>query len=441
MARVVQTLAPMRRPMQNAALFIRLGVATFTCALLWAHPQSAAAQERTAPAPLPIPETATEPQGFLIEPTFVTRAVIFADRHLGNGDLTNGFHFGSFDMIPGAGWIAPGVGYRRWFSQDRMFASAATAISWRGSKTAQARFELPTLLKSRLALGTEFRWNDYTQISFFGTGENALESNHSEYRLKSTDLVGYATLRPAESIAIDMRAGLLNPSILPRAGTFQRDLPDTSEVFANNIVYALPEQPGFGYTEASITSDTRDFAGHPTRGGLYRVAASRFVDRDFSLFSFNRYEAEGEHFLGIADGRVVFALHGWLATSDPGDGQTVPFYLQPSLGGHNSLRGYTDYRFHDRNLLLMNVEARIAMMTHVDAALFWDAGNVAPRVGDLNFDKRSWGAGLRLHSRRQTYARLDIARGDEGWRVMFRLHDPLRLSRLTRRTAPAPFVP
>ena len=81
------------------------------------------------------------------------------------------------------------------------------------------------------------------------------------------------------------------------------------------------------------------------------------------------------------------------------------------------------------------------MMTHVDAALFWDAGNVAPRVGDLNLDKRSWGAGLRLHTRRQTYARFDMARGDEGLRFAFRLTDPLHLSRLTRRTAPVPFVP
>ena len=81
------------------------------------------------------------------------------------------------------------------------------------------------------------------------------------------------------------------------------------------------------------------------------------------------------------------------------------------------------------------------MMTHIDAAFFVDAGNVAPRVADLNFDKRSYGAGLRLHSRRQTFARMDVARGDEGWRFLFRLSDPLTLGRLSKRTAPVPFVP
>ena len=36
---------------------------------------------------------------------------------------------------------------------------------------------------------------------------------------------------------------------------------------------------------------------------------------------------------------------------------------------------------------------------------------------------------------------LDVAHGDEGWRVLFRVNDPFRFSRLSRRTAPLPFVP
>ena len=150
---------------------------------------------------------------------------------------------------------------------------------------------------------------------------------------------------------------------------------------------------------------------------------------------------EAAGFLPLGDSRVVIAAHGWLVTSDTGEGQSVPFYLQPGLGGQNSLRSYDDFRFHDRNLMLVTVEARLAMMTHVDAAVFVDAGNVASRVGDLNIDKRSYGAGLRLHSRRQTYVRLDVARGDEGWRLVLRLTDPLKLARLSRRTAAVPFVP
>jgi outer membrane protein assembly factor BamA len=204
-------------------------------------------------------------------------------------------------------------------------------------------------------------------------------------------------------------------------------------------VFSQPE-PSFLHSELSVTADRRDFPEHPTRGGLYRAAAINYSDRDSGLFSFRRYEAEAAQFVPLMDSRVVIALHGWLATSDTSEGDLVPFYLMPSLGGHNSLRSFDDYRFHDRNMLVVNAEARVAMMTHVDAAVFFDAGNVAPRVGDLDLDKKSVGAGVRFHTRSRTYLRLDVANGDEGWRVLLRLTDPLNLMRLTRRTATAPFV-
>lgn len=429
--------------MKKAAALIRWAAPGLTLALVCANPVATLAQER-APGtqnPAPVEEITSEPPGLFREPTVIERIVIFSDRHFANGEMTNGFYTDFNNMITGAGWIAGGPGYRRWYSKDRVFVDASTAISWRAYKTAQARVEFPKLARSRLALGSQFRWQDFPQVNFFGEGPGALDANRSEYRVKSTNLVGYATLRPHKWVGIGAQIGWLQPSILPPAGAFRSDRPNTRDIFPGDIVFALADQPAFVHSEASITSDTRDFAGHPTRGGLYRAAAANYSDRDTGVFSFRRYEAEAARFLPLADSRVVIALRGWLVASDTGDGHFVPFYLQPSLGGHNTLRGYADYRFHDRNLLAFNAETRIAMMTHVDAAVFFDAGNVAARVGDLNLSKRSYGAGFRIHSRRQTFARLDIARGGEGWRFVFRLTDPLNLARLSRRTAPVPFVP
>ena len=363
------------------------------------------------------------------------------DRRQGNGELTNGYYIDFLNMIPGAGWISAGPGYRHWYARDRVFVDTSAAISWRGYKMAQARFELPKLARSRLSVGSQFRLQDFTQVNYFGEGPDSLESNVSEYRLVSTNLVGYATFRPVEWLGIGGNVGWLKPNVRTRAGFFERDRPRTQELFPGDIVFAQPEQPTFLHSEASITADRRDYPGHPTRGGLYRAAATHYSDRENGLFSFRRYETEAAQFIPLADSRIVVALHGWLVRSDTSDGQTVPFYLQPSLGGHNSLRSYADYRFHDRNLLLVNAEARVAMMTHVDAAFFVDAGNVAPRFGDLNFDRRSVGAGLRIHTRRQTFGRIDVARGSEGWRFILRLTDPLNLARLARRTAAVPFVP
>ena len=410
----------------------RLGVFSQLClavALLSASAAPARAQEPSG-----------GPEGLLAEPAIIERAVIFVDRRQGNGEFTNGFYPNLWNMIPGAGWVSIGPGYRRWYAKDQVFVDASAGLSWRGYKTTQARLELPKLVRSRLAVGSQVAWHDFTQVNYYGEGSAAPLTNRSEYRIRSQNLAGYVRVKPVEWAGIGAQIGWLRPSILPRAGWFESDRPDTRELFPANPVFAMADQPNFLQREISVSADTRDFPLHPARGGLYRAASASYTDSE-DVFSFRRYEAQAAHFLPLAGSHVVLALHGWLVASDPGEGQVVPFYLQPSLGGHNTLRSYPDYRFHDRNLIVINAEGRIAAMAHVDAAVFFDAGNVAPRLGDLNLDKRSYGAGIRLHTRRQTFARLDVAHGGEGWRLVFRVTDPLDLSRLSRRLVAAPFVP
>ena len=176
----------------------------------------------------------------------------------------------------------------------------------------------------------------------------------------------------------------------------------TRDRFPGDPVLARADRLTYVPSEVSITIDGRDFPSHPTRGILLRGAAARYDDRETGVFTFKRYESEAAGFLPIAGGRVVLALHGWAVTSETGDNQVVPFFLQPSLGGANTLRSYADYRFHDRNMLVVNAEARIALMTHMDLAFFADAGNVAAERRDLDLAKQSFGAGLRLHTRRMT---------------------------------------
>jgi outer membrane protein assembly factor BamA len=91
----------------------------------------------------------------------------------------------------------------------------------------------------------------------------------------------------------------------------------------------------------------------------------------------------------------------------------VPFYLMPSLGGKNTLRGYYDFRFHDRDMQLFNAESRWGLFTHLDVAVFADAGKVAPEARDLDLKQ-----------------------------FIFKVNDPFRRSTLSGgRTEVIPFVP
>ena len=402
-------------PWHFAAIIANLAF-VFLCA-----PSVAAAQDT-----LPVPEGLTEPQGLIAEPTPITRVALFADRHLGKGDLNNGFYVDYGKMIPGAGWLSVGPGYRQWFGRDTLLLDGSASYSVTGYKTAQARAVLPKFAKSRLALGMQARWLDFGDVDYFGVGPDTPQTALTQFGIEATHVAAHASLRPTRWFDIDAQVGVLSPSL--KDGSLGRTVPTAN-------------QPTFIPTELAMTIDTRNFREHPTRGVLLRGAASHYEDRDSGAFTHRRYEGEMAGFIPMAGERVTLAVHGWVVTIPRDDSRSVPFYMLPSLGGANTLRSFTDYRFHDRNMLLANAELRIAMMTHVDVAMFADAGNVAARIQDLNLDKQSYGAGLRFHTRRQTFARIDIAHGKEGWRYLFRLNDPLALGRIERRAAVVPFVP
>jgi hypothetical protein len=124
-------------------------------------------------------------------------------------------------------------------------------------------------------------------------------------------------------------------------------------------------------------------------------------------------------------------------------GHEVPFYLMPNLGGRNS-RGFTDYRFHDRNMQAYTVESRWRIFPHLDGAAFVDAGSVSPTIRGLKFSdlKPSVGFGVRLHNYKTTIARLDVGHSVEGWHIFFRMNEPFRRSTQSNGYRPvAPYVP
>ncbi len=402
-----------------------------------------ASAQQVAAQPAPDTESVVSRGPLLDEPGFLTRGIKFATPYLGGSgahERGTGVYPSFGDMITGAGWLAAGPGARVWFGKTA-FIDGSAAVSWHTYKQAQLTFEVPRLAQGHLAIGSELAWSDMTQVHYFGIGPDA-SAITSEYRLKTLDVVGYATFKPRTWLAVDGRLGrLAAPTLSTPSGWFDADYADTQSVFPTEPGVGVTP-PGYVHGEAAVTVDNRDFPGYPTRGGLLRASWSAFADRTHDAYSFRRYEVEAAHFVPVVRDRWVLAVHGWGVFTDTAPGHEVPFFMLPSLGGGNTLRGDRDYRYHDRDLLVVNAESRVGLFEHMDVSLFIDAGNVGPDAGALNLDKRSYGAGIRFHTRTSTIARFDLAHGPEqGWRFMLKLHDPLRISRISRHTAPAPFVP
>ena len=343
-------------------------------------------------------------------------------------------------QITGSGWVSIGPGYHYQFLNGRAFAEGSASVSWRGYELAQGRIELSDLADHRLSIGSQVMWQDMKQIDYFGIGPASVHAGRSEYRMRDTDVVGYSVYRPLRWLAVDGTVGWLHqPTLASPSGAFLRGYPSALETFSNDP--GMDRQPDFLHGGVSVVADTRDHHDYARQGGVYRAAASAYSDRDYSQYTFRRYELEGLQYVPVVPNRVTLAFHGWGVFSDTSNGNSVPFYLLPALGGNDTLRGYIDYRFNDRNLLLASGEARVHVHRFIDVAGFFDAGNVAAKAGDLDLNKTSWGGGVRLHAATSTLGRFDIGHSAEGWRYVFRMNDPFRLARLLRRTATTPFVP
>ncbi len=114
-------------------------------------------------------------------------------------------------------------------------------------------------------------------------------------------------------------------------------------------------------------------------------------------------------------GVIDVGLRTWF--TDGKDQGSVPFFLMPTLGGGDLLRAFPSYRFRDRNALLFKAEYRWAVHKMLDVAGLYEAGEVAPRVADLDFNDmaHSYGVGIRAHSDKASLFRADLAHGREGW--------------------------
>ena len=101
------------------------------------------------------------------------------------------------------------------------------------------------------------------------------------------------------------------------------------------------------------------------------------------------------------------------------DSEAIPFYMLPTLGGSEDLRGFADFRFRDRNLVVVNAEYRWEAFSGLDVALFADAGQVAAKVSDIRLRdmKTAAGFGFRFNTAKKVFYRVDVGFSREGTRV------------------------
>ena len=194
-------------------------------------------------------------------------------------------------------------------------------------------------------------------------------------------------------------------------------------MFDPSTLPGFAEQPDFIRADASATVDWRDNPQHPHSGGSYAVRFSNFADQELDTYTFRRVAFDAQHYVTLPNRYRIIALRASAVFTDADAGQDVPFFYQPTLGGARALRGFREFRFRDRNSLLLTAEYRWEASWLLDGALFVDAGNVGPdrsSVFTLRDLDVTYGVGFRVHSNRAFVARLDLAFSREGFIPLLR---------------------
>ncbi|HWP99442.1 MAG TPA: BamA/TamA family outer membrane protein, partial [Vicinamibacterales bacterium] len=304
--------------------------------------------------------------------------------------------------------FGPGLQWRNLFG-GRLHLRADAVVSLKRYWAVRGRATLPELAGGRAFAELAARRLHMPQEDFFGLGSSSLRADRVSFLLDETAVGGTAGLRLGP-----VRAGGTVEWLDPQVGRGRdRLIPSIEARFDDAVAPGLAEQPDFLVYRAFADLDYARPAGNPRSGGRYLLAVSRYSDRDLDRYSFRRVDIDLRQYLPFVQERRVIALRGLVSVSTPDAGHRAPFYLQRTLGGHNTLRGFRDYRFRDTNLLLLQAEYRWEILPALDAAIFYDTGKVASRRRDLSLGglEQDWGFGFRFGTNEGVFLRIDTALG------------------------------
>jgi len=299
-------------------------------------------------------------------------------------------------VMPGGGFAA-GPGYRR-FLGDTGRIDLHAAWSVRNYKTVQGAVTLPAFGDGRVHLTAHGNWLDAPDVAFYGVGINSAGIERRAFSYRETTVGTAVRFDAAEHVAV--------------GGGF-----DAIDMSAQRDFLVAPEtDPSYGRSGVFAEYDTRTSPGYTRRGSLARVDLSDYRQMNEGASSFRRVDVNLQQFVPLMRENWVIAVRALGSSTSTTDGNEVPYFLLPDLGGSSTLRGYSTWRFRDRNRLLFTGELRWTAGPFADMALFMDSGTVAARVSDLNWRdmKQSYGVGLTLHTFTSTVTRLELARTDDG---------------------------
>lgn len=316
---------------------------------------------------------------------------------------------------PGGGFTL-GAGYLTYVSPYNT-VDVRGSITISGYKRIESEFRMPRLFRRRGTLSVLGGWREATQVGFFGIGNGSSKEARTNFSFRQPYVGAQLLVRPSRG-AFELGAGIEYSQWKQVSG--RGAYPSVESIYTPEELPGLNSSPTYLHSNVTAAFDWRPGADYARRGGYYGVTLHDYWDRE-GTYSFRQVDYEAVQHIPIFRDAWVLSLRGRAQLTTSGDDQVIPFFMLPALGSGSTLRGYASWRFRDRHSILLSAEWRILVNAFLDTAVFYDAGKVTSSRHDVNLKnlQDNFGIGLRIHGPATTPIRIEIARGDEGLRLVF----------------------
>lgn len=274
-------------------------------------------------------------------------------------------------------------------------------------------------------LGAGYRKRPNTR--FYGIGPDSREEDESFYT-QELSWAGLGLRRQLGGAGVSVLGEALFSAVDSRGPNDDHQNQAIESVFDGRLPQGHADRSDGLTLSLTLEHDSAHSTGRPESGAVHRLRAAWFESTDRDQVSFWTYRAEAQEFIPLWYSQRALALRGLVGWVDPNGGSAVPFQRLLTNDDPDLLRGYQDFRWRDRGLLIATAEYRFPWWAHADPEdagldfyLLGDLGQVFGETDQVALRRlqASGGFGLRLVGQRGFLTRAEVAFSDEG--SVFRL--------------------
>jgi hypothetical protein len=322
--------------------------------------------------------------------------------------------------LPTGGGFSLGPRYiRRDWLHEHLTSDSYLVGSTKMWYKGQSTLDFVGLMNNHLQLTAAGAYQNAASMPYYGEGSNSSKDNQSDFRSEFTSAHFGGQFHLLDQ---KLSAGYSVGGLLVNVGPGDRGgWPSTDKIFNEANTPGLEKQSNFITGTASITVNLTNPSFSNPKGLILEAQDTQFWDQSGNNSSFHLLQTQVTYYVPFINGMRTLAFRARNETTFQADGQQVPFYLQPTLGGPDDLRGYERYRYYDNGSSLLSGEYKWSVAGSVEMALFGDGGNVYSRPGLIGLRelRGDGGFGVRFKNKQQEIMRFDVGFSPEGVKVWF----------------------